>query len=315
MIKALCSLSLAFLLLPSPAQAQQLRSLHLNTFREEPASVIGRLKGFFAAEGLEVKIKIADSSTEQMQGLSNGTYQLATGSFDNVLGWSGREGVELIAVAQSGDSTFFPIYVRPEIKNWSDLRGKKLAVDAPDTAFALVLRRVLLDQGLDLTKGDYQFAAVGGPAQRIASMKQGDTFASATTIGATEAALAAAGMVRLGDSKASLPDFPFSVYASTRDWAQKERAQLVGFLRAWLASMRWIRANREEASKLMQAELKIDAKVAAIQIDAMPRTGEISLAGLEAILQLRNQFKLTPPLGPNVSRYYDTRYYDAAAAR
>lgn len=38
----------------------------------------------------------------------------------------------------------------------SHLKGKKLAVDAVDTAFALTLRRILLARGLDLKRGDYK---------------------------------------------------------------------------------------------------------------------------------------------------------------
>ena len=127
----------------------------------------GRLKGFLAAEGVDVKVMITTSSTEQMRGLSKGTFQIASGSFDNVLGWSGREGAEIIAVAQGGDTTYFPIFANPEIKNWNDLRGKKLGVDAVDTAFSLVLRRVLLDKGLEFTKGDYQLVPVGGPSSEL----------------------------------------------------------------------------------------------------------------------------------------------------
>ena len=314
MIKALRSLGLALLVLASSAQAQQLRTLQVSVFREDPAMAIGRLKGFFAAEGLEVKVIRTANSTDQMRGLSNGTFQVVSTAFDNVLGWSGREGAELIAVAQVIDSAVYPVFVRPEIRTWSDLRGKKLAVDAVDTAFALVLRRVLLDKGLDFTKGDYQLVAVGNTPLRLESMKKGDTFAGVLTP-PVDGQAAAAGMVRLGDSKDVLPNFPNTLFAASRAWAQKERAQLVGYLRAWLASMRWMRANRDEAVKLIEADFKVNPKVASSLVEEMTRTGTIDPAALELALQLRNQFGLTPPMGPNISRYYDTQYYDAAAGR
>lgn len=314
MIKELRSLGLALLVLGSSAQAQQLRTIQVNVFREDPAMAIGRLKGYFAAEGLEVKVIRTANSTDQMRGLSNGTFQVVSTAFDNVLGWSGREGAELIAVAQVIDSAVYPVFVRPEIRSWNDLRGKKLAVDAVDTAFALVLRRVLLDKGLDFTKGDYQLVAVGNTPLRLESMKKGDTFAGVLTP-PVDGQAAAAGMVRLGDSKDVLPDFPNTLFATSRAWAQKERTQLVGYLRAWLASMRWMRANRDEAVRLIEADFKVDPKVAGRLVEEMTRTGAINPAALELALRLRNQFGLTPPMGPNISRYYDTRYYDAAAGR
>jgi ABC-type nitrate/sulfonate/bicarbonate transport system substrate-binding protein len=57
------------------------------------------------------------------------TYDIASTAFDNVLAWSGREGAEIVAVAQISDRTVLPVFVRPEIKSWSDLKGKKLAAD------------------------------------------------------------------------------------------------------------------------------------------------------------------------------------------
>ncbi|MFM9969680.1 MAG: ABC transporter substrate-binding protein, partial [Burkholderiales bacterium] len=294
--------------------AQQLRTLQVNVFREDPSLAIGRIKGFFAAEGLDVKVSPTPNSTEQMRGLSNGKFQVVATAFDNVLAWSGREGAELVAVSQIIDTTIYPVFVRPEIKSWSDLRGKKLAVDAADTAFALVLRRVLLDKGLDLTKGDYTFDAVGATQQRLDSMKKGDTFAGVLTAPQDSMALAD-GMVRLGDSKESLPNFPHTVFATNRSWAEKERAQMVGFLRAWLAASRWIRANRDEALKIVTAEIKVNPKIAGVMIDEMATTGAMNPAALEMVLQLRNQFKLTPPMGPNISRYFDTQYYNTAAGR
>ena len=117
MTKALGVLALAFALQVFPTQAQQLSTRQVNVFREDAALTIGRLKGFFAAEGLEVKVIRTANSTDQMRGLSNGTYQIVSTAFDNVLGWSGRDGAELMAVAQVIDTAIYPVFVRPEIKS------------------------------------------------------------------------------------------------------------------------------------------------------------------------------------------------------
>jgi len=132
----------------------QMKKLHLNVFRVDAAMVAAKAPGFFAAEGVEVETIITPNSTDQMRGLSQGTFEVVSTAFDNVLAWSGRKGGEIIAIAQTGDSSVLPIFVRPEISSWSDLKGKKLAADAVDTAFALVLRRGLLANGLDMNRGD-----------------------------------------------------------------------------------------------------------------------------------------------------------------
>jgi ABC-type nitrate/sulfonate/bicarbonate transport system substrate-binding protein len=310
----IASLSLTILMPIAYAQQKELRPIQLNVFREDPATVIGRLKGFFANEGLDVKVTRTANSTDQMRGLSNGTYHIASTAFDNVLGWSGRESAELIAVAQIIDKAVLPVFVRPEIKQWSDLRGKKLAVDAVDTAFALVLRKVLLAKGLDLTRGDYELVAVGNTPLRLESMKRGETFAGILTPPVDSQAMAA-GMMRLGDSSEVLPDFPNTIFAVKRDWAQSQRQNLVAFLRAWLAAAAWIRANRDEAVNMVAAELKVNAKTAAGLVGEISASGALNLKGLENALNLRNEFGLTPPMGSSVSKYYDTQYYQAASGK
>jgi ABC-type nitrate/sulfonate/bicarbonate transport system substrate-binding protein len=261
-----------------------------------------------------VTVSRTANSTDQMRGLSKGTYQIASTAFDNVLGWSGREGAELIAVAQVIDKAVYPVFVRPEIKQWDDLRGKKLAVDAVDTAFALVLRKVLLAEGLDLTRGDYELVAVGNTPLRLESMKKVDTFAGILTP-PVDAQAIAAGMIRIGDSSEMLPDFPNTIFALSRSWAQSQRQDLIGFLRAWLTSMRWIRSNRDEAIRLTADELKVNPKTAMELINELSNTGALNIKGLDNALNLRNQFGLTPPMGPHVSKYDDTQYYQAAVAK
>src|SRR4029453_3563342 len=144
-------------------------------------------------------------------------------------------------------------------KSWSDLKGKKLAADAVDTAFALVLRRILLANGLDMTKGDYELIALGATGARLESMIKGETYAGVLTP-PFDAKAIAAGMRRIGDSREVLPDYPNTVLAGRREWAQKNRETLVAYLRAWLKGMSWVKdpANQEAAIKLVGTEIKLN---------------------------------------------------------
>ena len=226
------------------AQPMELKKINLNVFRIDAATVAARVNGYFAAEGLDVDITLTPNSTEQMRGVSQEKFQIVSTAFDNVLAWSGREGAEIIAVAQISDKTVLPVFVRPEIKTWSDLKGKKLAADAVDTAFALVLRRVLLANGLDMTKGDYELVALGATGARLESMLKGETFAGVLT-SPFDVKAVAAGMRRIGDSKEVLPDYPNTIFAVNREWAQKNRETLVAYLRGWLKGMSWVKGSGE----------------------------------------------------------------------
>lgn len=290
-----------------------MRKLRLNVFRLDAATIVARAQGLFATEGLEVEATITPNSTEQMRGLSQGRYEMVSTAFDNVLAWSGREGAEIVAIAQISDKTVLPVFVRPEIKTWNDLKGKKLAADAVDTAFALVLRRVLLANGLDMAKGDYELVALGTTGARLESMVRGETFAGVLNSPFDGKALDA-GMRRMGDSGEVLPDYPNTIFAVAREWGQQNRDTVVGFLRAWLKAGVWVKdpTNRDAAIKLLGAELKLHPKQAADNLDELSTTGKLNLPGLQVVLDLRNQFGFKLPKGDKLPVYYDEAYVDAA---
>jgi ABC-type nitrate/sulfonate/bicarbonate transport system substrate-binding protein len=98
------------------AQSMEVKKINLNVFRIDAATVAARVNDYFAAEGLDVDVTLTPNSTDQMRGVSQGKFQIVSTAFDNVLAWSGREGAEIIAVAQISDKTVLPVFVRPEIK-------------------------------------------------------------------------------------------------------------------------------------------------------------------------------------------------------
>jgi len=218
---------------PGTSFAQEVRVLHISAFAQDALTTLAQASGSLAAAGLDVQTTIAPSSTEQMQGLSDGTYDIAATAFDNVLAWSGRTGgATIVSIAQTDSGTLLPIAVRPEISDWSDLRGKPLGVDAVDTAFAVVLRRVLRAHGLELNT-DYTFVPFGGPAARLAAMQDGRAY-GAILNPPFDAMGVAAGMRAFGNQTEVLPDYPGGVLAVRADWAEANRQDLDAFLRAWL---------------------------------------------------------------------------------
>ena len=123
-----------------------------------------------------------------------------------------------------------------------------------------------------------------------------------------------AGMRFMGDSKEVLPDYPNTNFAVTREWGQKNRDSVIGFLRAWLKAGAWIRepSNREAAIKMVGAELKLNPKQAAESVDESSATGSLNLPGLQVVLDLRNQFGFKLPKGDKLPVYYDTGFINAA---
>lgn len=298
---------------PAPAPPRQaLEPVRFNSFSlTEPALVAARARGLFAAEGIDLQVTITPNSTDQMRGLGQGAWDIASTAFDNVVAWSGREDGPLVAVHQNQGQVNLPLWVRPEIRDWADLRGRPLAVDAVDTANALVLRRLLLAHGLDYERGDYTLIPVG--ARRVPSLERGETFAHLGFGNDDDAALAA-GLVRFADHREVLPDYPAGVYAVAEDWGASHRDLVVRFLRAWLAGASWVHDNPRDAAALLVAEVNLDPQVAERLVAAVPTDAPWNLAGLQSVLDLRTQLGFTPPMGADLARYYDMTYYEAARA-
>ena len=302
----------ALLVEAGPGAQKGLRLVRLSTFSQDAATLVAMERGWFAAEGIEVQTTITPSSTAQMQGLVDGAFDFVSGGFDNVLAWSGRDGVEIVAVVQTALSPDLPLFVRPEIQTWDDLRGRPLAADAVDTAFALVLRRMLLEHGLDLDRGDYTLVAEGNTPQRLESLQRGDTYAAILSAALTDRAIAA-GLVPWGSHHEVLPDYPGGVLAVRRAWAAANRPLVVRYLRAYLAGSQWVEDNQEAATDLLAAREGISRTVAAERLRLGDRA--LNVAGLASVLDLRTRFGLDPPLGGDVARYYDASYYQAALGR
>jgi ABC-type nitrate/sulfonate/bicarbonate transport system substrate-binding protein len=305
-------IALAFLIGPPSASGQELHVLRLNAFSPDAPTLLARASGALAEAGLDVDLSITASSTEQMQRLSDGTYDVVSTGFDNVLAWSGRAGAEIVAVAQTDNVIQLPIMAVPEIHDWSDLRGKPMAVDAADTAFALVLRRVLETHGLELDR-DYSFVAVGATASRFQALQERQGYAAILNP-PFDAQARAAGMVSFGDQREVLPDYPGGVLAVRREWADAHTDDLVAFLRAWVQAGQMAAADPDAAATEFAQAANLPLAAARSRLPAAFNDGALQPRGLQAVLDLRNLYGYQLPMGPELETYYDTSYYEAATS-
>jgi ABC-type nitrate/sulfonate/bicarbonate transport system substrate-binding protein len=290
-----------------------LRTVRLISFGASPVVTAGTLHGSFERQRLAIDHTETPNSTVQMRGLSTGEFDIASTAFDNVLAWSGREGAEIVAIAPAGQGIVLPVVVRPEINDWEDLRGKPLAVDAVDTAFALVLRRVLQAHGLDLDAGDYEFVPAGATGYRFESMEKGETFAAVLNPPWNQRAVEA-GMKAFGDHREVLPNYPGGVYAVSRKFAEENRDVVVGFLKGLVEASNWVSdpATADLAAKRLAAESGSPEDEVKSRLGRITPDMTINREGLEVALDLRVRFGLTPPMGPDLSVYVDSSYGESA---
>lgn len=141
------------------------------------------------------------SSAEQLRALLAGEHDMVVTAIDNLFEWT-RAGADLRLVAQVEQTTPLGIYAGGDVESLADLAGCRFAVDAPDNGFALIVKHLLLDAGVEV-----DYVVVGGVRERLDALLGGQV--DATLLGPPFDKLAEkAGMRRVVDVNALLPELP-----------------------------------------------------------------------------------------------------------
>jgi ABC-type nitrate/sulfonate/bicarbonate transport system substrate-binding protein len=303
-------------LIPAPRPGGEFAAIRVITFVRYPALEIAAAHGLFEAENLDVSVEITPASIVQMQGLTTGRWDIAVTNFDNLLVSATREGVPSVAFGVA-DRANLPFFVRPEVRGYEDLRGRPVAADAVDTAFALVLRRLLLAHGLDLARGDYSLLGVGANAERLASIRRGETV-GAVLIPPFDTAAREAGLRQLGHHREVVPAYPGQMLAATAAWLDTptNRGAAVRFLRGWRRAAAWAAdpANREAAVDLLATRQGISPTAAGVLLDGVLVDVAVDPAGPATVRDVRIALGLMDPPGPPLEQYFD-RSLDEGARR
>ena len=290
----------------------KLIDIELITFAPSATVAIAQNYGFFKEEGLNVLETRTPSSSVQMKGLIDETYQFASTAFDNVLAWSKRDGAEILAIAKASSMVTLPMYVTQEISNWTDIKGKVLAVDAVDTAYALVLRRILQAHDLILDR-DYSFFPAGSTGFRFDSMYSGKTCGAILNPPWNKKA-EECGMKLLADHNQVLPEYPGGTYAVSKDWATKNRQVVIAFLRSMLRATDLIYSESDHVrlTEVISQGLGISASEASGIFSRVPSRLQLIGEELQIPLTLRTDFGFHLPNGTNVDNYLDRSFLSEA---
>jgi NitT/TauT family transport system substrate-binding protein len=212
-------------------------------------------KGFFAQEGLDVKIVVM-RSTVAVPALLNGEVQFATaGSAIN----AALRGAPLRAVYFSYSTSIFQFVVRPEIRTANDLKGKTVAIASPGGSQDVGTRLMLEELGLD-PRRDVKILPMGGAQARVIAMETGQVAGSANNFDIVTT------LVRKGyrvlTNSAKVYPVPFSGLAANMNWARENRDLLKKWLRAHLKAVQFIWQHPDEAAQVAVKELGLDPTVA-----------------------------------------------------
>jgi ABC-type nitrate/sulfonate/bicarbonate transport system substrate-binding protein len=230
---------------------------------------------------------------------------------------------EDVVIVGGGDSGTNEFYVQPEIKSLADMRGRILVVDAPDTAYALLAKKMLLQHGLR-EGADYTVKPIGRGSMRLQALADDKQNAGAILNLPYSIQAEKLGLKSLGRPVDVLGPYQAGGVFVMRSWAQQNGETLERYLAAYIEALRWALnpANRSEAVAMLVSNLKLPQDIAerTYQLLAEPNFGfardaKLNLEGFRNMLALRAEVEQPGAQLPPPERYLDLSYYERALRR
>lgn len=260
--------------------------------------------GFFEQEELAVEIEGTTSSIQQMTGVIDGRYDIAATAIDNVIAYNCGQGAARTQVTPDlkvflGSASYrLPFVVGPQIESFGDLEGQTIAVDAPNTGFAFLLREMLEINGL--APDQYEFQSVGAPKERWEAVQSG------TALGALlnshfEGIAHQHGCRTLTSSPDPWDDYEGNTFCAGPDFLAS--GMVDPFVRTVLKAVRFTKdpANTRVVAEALSAHLAGLDPSKAVAV-AQSLQGEqsilseglpVSRKGIETVLRLREKYTAT----------------------
>ena len=306
------------------AQSPGLQTIRVVAIPGRPLPVVvAQMHGSFARAGIKVEVEVPPSSDALRGALADGKADIAHAAVDNAVAMVESAGAD-VKIVMGGEGSLNELIAQPDIRSVSELRGKALLVDAPNTAFALQLKKILLASGLQSGR-DYELKPLGATPLRLKAMQENKEYAASILGPPTSIVAKHSGFLSLGTTEKLTGPYQSLGAFVQRRWAQDHASLLVAYLAAYIEAQRWLLdpANKQQVIDLLEKEAKIPASFAeesyALSMhsrEGLKKDARFDLDGFKNVLKLRaeieGQWGGRPP-APD--RYYDPTYYLAALSK
>ena len=240
--------------------------------------------GVFADFDVDLELVSTENSRQQRDGLARGDFQIVHVAIDNAVALRDVDGVDVVVV-MGGDPGMNEFIVQPGVQTLADMKGGRLVVDAPDTAFAFQAYGMLADVGLERGR-DYVVVKAGRGEHRIKAMldDRGNTAAVLNLPYTLDAKRA--GLKSLGDTTDFVGPYQAGSAFALRPWAEANRGLTTRYIAAYVRCLEWAMApdNAAEAAAILTNELDVAPDIAAecARLLALPRYGFDPTAAIDA---------------------------------
>jgi NitT/TauT family transport system substrate-binding protein len=226
-------------------------------------------QGFFKAEGIDLQMKVYDTSEQIFDDLRSGAQHVAIASTESVIA-DAYKGGRLRIVGGNAQRPPHFIIVQPEIKSLADLKGKLMGVVSMHEGTTFFVPDIAKKAGL--AGNDIRVEAVGGSPTRARLLRDRKIDAGMQPYPLSYEA-EAQGLGNLGPVADIIPDYQFTAIIVDASWARANRAALVGFMRALKRGTEHMFAHPDEAAEVGAKELRTSTALARRALDDTARMG------------------------------------------
>ncbi len=218
---------------------------------------VAKAKGFFQAEGIDAEMNLVAGNVA-VPALLKGEIDLTNHGSAMAATMQGAGSMKSIYFPYS-TSTLNLVINTSKIKEPKDLIGQPVAVDTLGNSQDLGTRAILRSLGVDPEK--VEIRPIQNSANRVAAMLSGQVVASADNPAIAGQVLAKPGFKKLADSS-KVFNIPWSGYAATSQYIAQHHDTLVGWERAMVKALLFIRQNPDETIDIVTQASGLDKDVA-----------------------------------------------------
>jgi ABC-type nitrate/sulfonate/bicarbonate transport system substrate-binding protein len=265
-------------------------------------------EGFFLDAGFAPALIAGQSSPEVVQLLLSGDVQFGAVQTEPLMSAVSRGATDVAIIAQPEARPDWLLVASPDIKTWSDMKGKTLGVSALRVSEFWLAQRLFMEHGL--AKNSWNTIQVGISPLKFAALQKG-SIAAAVLFQPLAQRAVRHGFVKLADFSA-LGAYPPIVYTLNRKWAATgsngvRLGKVLARAHAWLADPK----NRAAAIAVLVKHTKCSPEVAAELYPLFfgsgqiyTKTGGVDTAGVDRVIGLMVENGELPKGGaPTATQY------------
>ena len=270
---------------------------------------IAKEAGYFSSEGLDVELIRVGGSTRMVAAMLAGSAPIIQAGASAALAATAA-GSDVVIIGATGTVSPFRLMARPEIKQPSDLKGKKAGITTFGSTSDQILRIALKQFNLEPNK-DVAILSLGAQPEAFAALQSGavQVVALSYPLYPKAAKMGMRELVNFG--QLGVEDINGTVI-TTRSFIAQQRDTALRFLRAFTRGMHRYRTDKEYSKKILAKYGKITDEeiVEGTWQDYAPTLQKSPRPSLKAIqFLIENQFQGKKPL-PKPDQFVDTSLVD-----